>query len=309
MQHPAILSVFEAGDSGPYSYYSIEYVDGVNLAAYIAARRAVDDPLALQLIRVAAEGFAYLDEHAISHVPLDASSLYVDATRRPRLANPATQSASHPDPRREIAILSQIVAQLLPGGQATDPALQSLLQRMAMPGVEGFSSWNALLQAVKALEPKVMPAGAFKMSAQDVAAIQAVDHARRPEETHDLSHVIYRVGSPFSLRCLPNAGGSSSTASGTWTRRSGFPPASSSIKNGEKLNLPAFSIDRYEVTIGQYARFLGYLKTHPDEAAKFEHPSQKRGKSHIPKDWDTIYRRCELHACEKSRVECHPGRS
>ena len=121
VQHPAILSVFEAGDSGPFSYYSIEYVDGANLADYHIHCKELDDPLALQLIRVAAEGVSYLDAHGISYAPLKPSSLYVDVTRRPRLANPATQSVSHPDPGHEIASLSQIVAQVLPGGRGRTP--------------------------------------------------------------------------------------------------------------------------------------------------------------------------------------------
>ena len=43
-------------------------------------------------------------------------------------------------------------------------------------------SWFELLQAVKALEPKVIPADAFKLSAQDQAAIKAVEEARKKQK-------------------------------------------------------------------------------------------------------------------------------
>jgi formylglycine-generating enzyme required for sulfatase activity len=54
---------------------------------------------------------------------------------------------------------------------------------------------------------------------------------------------------------------------------------------GEKLSLPTFYIDEFEVTIGQYAEFLKFLEQNPEAAAKFEHPGQPKGKSHVPVDW------------------------
>jgi formylglycine-generating enzyme required for sulfatase activity len=56
-------------------------------------------------------------------------------------------------------------------------------------------------------------------------------------------------------------------------------------QQGEKVNLPTFYIDEHEVTIGQYAEFLDYLEKNPAEAAKFMHPKQPKGKSHVPLDW------------------------
>ena len=56
-------------------------------------------------------------------------------------------------------------------------------------------------------------------------------------------------------------------------------------QDGQKLSLPAFFIDEYEVTIGQYAEFLKYLEQHPGEAAKFDHSEQPKGKSHVPAAW------------------------
>ena len=47
-------------------------------------------------------------------------------------------------------------------------------------------------------------------------------------------------------------------------------------QNGERLSLPTFYIDEFEVTIGQYAEFLRFLEQHPEAAAKFEHPSSQK---------------------------------
>jgi len=286
VQHPLILSVFEADQKGPYCFYTLEYVDGANLAYYIHEGRTVDDPAALQTIRVAAEGLQYLDQNRIPHAPLEASSLYIDARNRPRLANSAIQHEAQPDATREIISLSQILKQVLPGGRAADPALQALLHRMSLPGIGGFLSWAALLQAVKAVEPKVMPAGSFKMSAQDVAGIRKVEESRTRKKRAILGvlFLIALAGALFT------AYGMLFTENERKLDMEIRIPAGDFIyQNGEKTNLPAFSIDQYEVTIGEYAKFLKYLAAHPDDATKFDHPKQPKGKSHKPKGWDTCY--------------------
>ena len=56
-------------------------------------------------------------------------------------------------------------------------------------------------------------------------------------------------------------------------------------QDGQKVNLPDFWIDEHEVSIADYQEFLEYLEKHPEEAAKFDHPDQPKGKSHVPLDW------------------------
>jgi formylglycine-generating enzyme required for sulfatase activity len=60
--------------------------------------------------------------------------------------------------------------------------------------------------------------------------------------------------------------------------------------NGEMKELPDFWIDKYEVTIGQYAEFVKALEDHP--TTEFDHKSQPRVKNsamHKPPHWDIFY--------------------
>ena len=75
-----------------------------------------------------------------------------------------------------------MVGDCLPAAGAATPGVRALLGRMLLDGATGFQSWGALLQAVKALEPKVVPEDAFKLSAQDAAAIAAVNEAKRRQK-------------------------------------------------------------------------------------------------------------------------------
>src|SRR5439155_22872479 len=78
--------------------------------------------------------------------------------------------------------LAQIISSVLPGGRAQSVAFNAMLTRMRAEGAAGFASWAALLQAVQALEPKVVPADAFKISAHDVAAIRALEDAKKRQK-------------------------------------------------------------------------------------------------------------------------------
>jgi formylglycine-generating enzyme required for sulfatase activity len=288
VQHQAILSVYEAGESGPYCYYTLEYVEGANLAAYIRQNLTVDDALALKLVRTAAEGLLYLDQKKISHNPLEAQNLYVDASKHPRLANVATQHESHPQTQKEIISLSQIIRKVLPQGRAADPALQGLLHRMSVSGNGGFLSWGSLLQAVKALEPKVIPTAGFKITAQDVAAIHAVEESKLRQKRA----IMIKAGAGLAAAALLFAGYWFFIRSNErkLNKMVEVPAGEFIFQDNEKVTLPPFWIDQYEVTIGQYARFLKYLDAHADQALKFDNPKQPVFKvSHKPKDWDRYY--------------------
>ncbi len=304
VQHPLILSVYEAGEVGPYCYYTTEHVDGENLTESILKGRTVDDPLALQLIRVAAEGLSYLTQQKISRLPVDAENIYIGSDDRPRLGNLATQHESQPETQREILSLSQIVRKVLPDGQAGDPGLQALLHRMSVPGAEGFLSWVSLLQAVKALEPKVVPKDALKMSAQDVAAIRAVEESKRRQKR---SLIMYCAASLVMLSLL--LGLTYAIFFRTNERDIEalveIPAGDFIYQYGEKINLPTFWIDKYEVTIGQYAKFLAFIKNNPGEERQYEHPLQPKGKSHAPKDWDIYYGRAKAPLQKYRNVTLH----
>src|SRR5439155_10731877 len=116
-------------------------------------------------------------------------------------------------------------------------------------------SWSALMQAVKALEPKVMPADAFKLTAQDEAAIRAVEQTRRKQRRSMLLSVaaalvlvgisgwlVYRFFRPNERTELD--------------KMVRVPAGEFIYQNEQHATTNAFWIDQYEVTIGQYAKFL-----------------------------------------------------
>lgn len=295
VQHPKILTVYEAGESEGRCFFAHE-LEGKNIEEMVAAGETLEEPTALAALRAAAEGLSYLSQKKIPHSFPSPSSLYVGSDGLPRLANLATwKEDEYPPTQMEIRVLSQIIASALPGGQAKSPGMQALLARMRIEGSGGFLSWPALLQAIAALEPKVMPSDAFKLSAQDQAAIRAVDEEKKRQRR---SMIVIGIS---IVAVLAMAGMALWWAFSSNERVSEemveVPAGAFKYQDGESKELPAFWIDKYEVTIGQYARFLKYLDEHrgPDgkPTTEFDHEDQPKGKSHVPLHWEIYYGRAK----------------
>jgi formylglycine-generating enzyme required for sulfatase activity/CheY-like chemotaxis protein len=291
VQHPSILSVYEAGESEGRIFYAHEFVDGQNLAELQASGQKLEESVALKVMRTVAEGLLYLATHTIPHTTLTASSIYLGVDGHVRLANLATEFAeANLTPEHQIQVLGRVMLGVLPAAQTLSPGLRALLGRMVQSGPNALTAWGALLQGLKALEPKVVPVEAAKISAQDRAAIAAVEAARRQQK----KSLWLTVGSMVATLLVVGV------VVYIYIFRSNerfleaqvaIPAGQYIVGAGEKVTLDAFWIDKYEVTIGQYARFLAYLAAHPTAEAEFNHPRQPRHLSHEPPNWEIYYGR------------------
>ena len=289
VQHPSILAVYEAGYNEGLYYYTREYVDGLNLTALHAQGRTMDDATALQCIKIVTEALSYLNQQKIPHPPLTADDVYLGRDNRPRLNNVASlPGEQNPPTQQDIRALSRMVTDCLPGHAASTPGLRSLLGRMLLDSSAGYLSWGALLQAVKALEPKVVPEDAFKLSAQDAAAIAAVDDARRRQRRAVLLTTIGMFGLFWLVVLVGYFKFFRQSAPRIFDRLIQIPAGDFLFGTGDKtVNLPVYWIDEYEVTIGQYAQFLEALRLHPTKA--YEAPNVPPGHSHENIQWNNLY--------------------
>ena len=285
VSHPYIFAVYEAGQSQGSYFYSCEYVPCRSLSQIIQAGQFLDEMTAIQAMKVAAEVLAYFEKEKISHNLIGENSVLIGEKNKPRIANIATY---HPDAvfdmKREMSELGRVFAAALPE-QSQALGIRALAASLA-DGSREFPTWQALIDAVTALEPKVAPQDAYKLDAQERAAIRMVEEAKKRQRRNML------VSSAISLALLATVLGivsffifRANTKGTDYSKMIEIPAGEFVYQDGQKMNLPTFYIDEYEVTIGQYAKFLEYLKAHPQDATKFDHPDQPKGKSHIPEKW------------------------
>jgi formylglycine-generating enzyme required for sulfatase activity/CheY-like chemotaxis protein len=290
VQHPHILAVYEAGESDGYTFYTHEHVDGESLATLAARGVVIDEPSALKTVKVVAEAMSHFASNHIPHKQLGAANIFLGKDRRPRVVNLATASEEFPAVQTEIAVLGKAVQNVLPDGRVKDEDFQALLQKMQVMTVNGVQSWAALLQTVKTLEPRVIPADAAKIREHEIAGIRAVEMSRQRARRSTILTIIGLFIMLWIIAGLVYWKFFQSNAR-VFVKMLEIPAGEFIYQDGQKVNLKTFWIDQYEVTMAQYAEFLAYLKNHPDEATKFDNPKQPKGKSHLPKDWDTFYPR------------------
>ena len=293
VKHPSIISVYEAGDANGYTYYTYEYIDGQHLAELKAKGETLDDKMALRTIKVVVEGLAYLSKNHIAHAALEARRIFIGKNKQPHLSNPATLAEEGKgDLHKDMAALASSITALLPQGVATDSGLQTLLTRMSMGEAGGFASWEELKGVVHALEPKVIPADAVKLTVQDQVAIRAVEQNKKDQKRVLL---LTGVGSFVGLSLFAFLGWWLFLRSNEIPNEMVHIPAGEFIfQNGQKASTGEYWIDKHEVTIGQYAKFLTALNERP--TTEYDSPDQPKAQTnHIPggnqQQWNIWYGR------------------
>ena len=281
VSHPFIVSVFEADDRQGVVFYTHEYLDGMTLADLAKRGQMLDEKRALHAMKVASEGLNYLWSHELAHGVFDATAIRIGNDGIARLANLATAGA---DPtvsiQNELAVLADTIRQLLPAN-AMSQGLSMLLNRM-QGGANAVTGWTAVVQAVKALEPKVVPVEAAKMKAADAAAMRAVEAARTAQKRAvviniiTLSLLVVLIGWAVWQYVVSNERKLDAQVQ--------IPAGSYLVgEAGESVQLPAFEIDKFEVSIGRYAKFIEWCET-SDNEHKYDHPNARREISHVSED-------------------------
>jgi formylglycine-generating enzyme required for sulfatase activity len=130
----------------------------------------------------------------------------------------------------------------------------------------------------------VIPKDVHKLKAHDVAAIKAVEEAKRRQKRQLQMAVVGAIVMTVVSAALMWKKFFTSPERAL-DQMISIPAGEFLYQDGQKKTLPAFKISKYEVTFGQYSRFLRHLKQNPDQATEWDHPKQPAGRSHTPKDW------------------------
>jgi formylglycine-generating enzyme required for sulfatase activity/DNA-binding NarL/FixJ family response regulator len=283
--NPVVISVYEAGESGGIYFYSCEYLPCRSIAQLRESGGTLDEAAAMAAIKASAEALDFFAREKIPHDLLTENGLLIGASKRVRMANIACETPSSAfDTPTEMARVAEIILGALPAAGADRP--RDLAGMLADPSCQP-PSWAAFLQTVAAYQPKTVIADAYKLDAQERAAIRVVEESKKSMKRGMI------INTAVSLALLAAAlvaiwysflRPSSSTVR-KFDKMVEVPAGEFIYQDGKKINLPRFYIDEYEVTIGQYAEFLAFLEKNPDEAAKVDHKDQPKGKSHVPVGW------------------------
>ena len=274
VHHPFFLAVYEGGDVQGHCFYTYEGIEGECLASLVASGYRVEDRVVLSILEGVAGALAYLESQQIAHADLDAASIFLGPDSKPRMANPALQKGGATHVAGQIRALAGMVKPLLPGGRASSKSLRTTMVCMEGDGDLTLTTWAALLQLLQVLHPA---------GSSPLALPGPKGGARKPFWFWSLlALVVGLIWGTLSYRGFgPGEKG--------FERMLKVPVGEFIYQEGKNVQLPEFWIDTYEVTVGQYAKFLEHLQAHPEEASKFDAPAQPKGKLHIPHQWGVFY--------------------
>ncbi len=273
LSHPRVLEVSHTGIAEGREYFCTEFLGDATLEKTIANGHRIDSATALQIIRLAAEVFAYCEKRNIPLAPLTAAAILLPKNALPRLANIA-----------------------LPADSAT----QTPVAQMKALGTLTLESIDPSADKAREIAWRLLDTETNPLSWEEVENLSSPSPTRvieippavpRPAPNpKKISLALILAGTALTL---------TSMAVGLWLYLS---PTTAKIQiqdlgalveipagpfdyQGQPANLPTFYISKYEVTIAEYQKFLEDLERHPEKAAAIAHPFQPLGKSHVPKGW------------------------
>lgn len=161
IRHPAILPVYEAGESDGAYFYAREFVVGQTLYEIKASGLTITETTALRIVRAIADALAHLDSHGILHAPLRLSRIFVTPNDEAKLADVAVASpamAQLAPAQQEIQMVGRL---LIPMTKATaipgSGRVLTLIHQMQTSGEAAITSWELLAQEAKKLAAIVGP--------------------------------------------------------------------------------------------------------------------------------------------------------
>jgi formylglycine-generating enzyme required for sulfatase activity/CheY-like chemotaxis protein len=266
IQHPAILTVYEAGEKDGWVFYTSERIESQTLNWFRNSQQKLPVDIVIRTARFIASGLHHLSSINAPHLLLQPAHILLPADGHARLSNlvvadpSVTHAVSH-----QIEALGEIILAVIP--QSCPASLRVLLARTQKGHQKPIRSWEEFLGEIQSVE-------------------MHWDSAASPDSPQSSRRGISAIVATAALVLVAAA------AVGFFlTQSKSKPPLPEQILipngnylmgAGKPVQLQSFSVDKTEITRGQYAVFVDWLKKHPSQAGKYDHPAQPKDLSHLP---------------------------
>ncbi|MDR1145427.1 MAG: formylglycine-generating enzyme family protein [Verrucomicrobiales bacterium] len=289
---PQIYSIYEESAAAGRPFIAEEPVTAPSLLQYSLQHAAFDSRLVANLLATCARTLAHLRAGQIPYQPIHGSHITVSPDGVIRLANTALPpGAPLPEPGAELRALAGIVRGVIQPGQPVDPRLLQILHRMT----DGQADYDTVSSAAETVSLALAP---VKQVAERQSAIKAKQEISKAKK-HSLLVTYLSAGSIALLLIFViiqvilmfievpgrDLGDQVRIPAGTVEFNT---PAGK-----QTAQLAEFYMDKYEVTIGQYEKFLKAMTAEqqrdPDAYKKYLPPGVTIHRDNFtPHDWASI---------------------
>ena len=277
--HPNVQAVYQAGDFQSRAFFCREKWDMPNLSEMAASGQTITARQAAQIIHIVGAVVIFWDSSQYPHTTITATDVTVSPQGVIKVANcvdPALPAT--PPGMSDLSALAHAVKALLAPDEEIPANVMNLLNKLSA----GPVLLAQVVSEAQAIDTELAPERAIAVTEEHKIAKQAIHIERRRQRRNQ-----YLTLAAFVTVVLVAAGI-------IWTRLD--PP---SREFNEMVAIPAgpyvyqagpetidktFYIDKYEVTFGQYLKFLRAVAKAGTDVA-WRNPAQKGEKDHQPKDW------------------------
>ena len=279
--HPNVQAVYRAGDYQGRDFFCREKWDMPTLAEMATAGHGIEPRMAAQIIHVVGSVLIFWGTNNFPHAPLQAADISLSPQGVVKIANcvDPTCTVTPPD-AAELAAVAAAVQALVAAPETMPPRLTKLLHDMQ----QGPVPLGRITGEAQAIDIDLAPKQELAVTPEHVVAQKAIAVERKQQQW-----MFYVTAAVFALVVL---------GVGYFIYNKFFyePPAR---QFNEMVQIPAgpyiyqngpatmdhsFYIDKYEVTWGEYLRFLKAVKAAGTDA-QWRSPLQVGEKDHQPKDW------------------------
>ena len=284
VDHPAICPVYEAVRSEEVVFYSRAVLPGRSLEELVSKWETLRTTDLLRILERVGEAMIYLEQAEIATVPLTERDLVLGQEGSISLSNLAIGGERSLEVVwQDRETIAECVRQLIRPDEPGATRFGRLMNYLTATGEEEVS-WQQIVKAAEKLR-RELEVG------EQVVAEKSPVRISLPKNFGLLVALVM-------LGCVL-AGGFVMMVKKAPEREEllesffvQVPEGSYSGPDGREVRTGQIWVESFEVTIGEYARFLESLELVAESSRTVydhpEQPSQKRG--HEPKDWDVLYR-------------------
>lgn len=286
--HPFITPVYEAHEEDGAIFYTRELVAGLNLPQLAGTGKKINQRTLIQILKITSECFEFMRANGIRHSDLEPRHVYLGEDAQVRINNIAALNPKNlSSPAQDMAKIAAAIRPLVSEKPTENHLILPLLARME--DLE-FPNWKDLLSQVQGLESKIEEAQTYSVSGR--SALGTPTTSKKSAAVIAAAAIAISALAAFVI--IPALNKPKPIRVVEMLR---IPAGRFIFLDGETRTIPkAFWIDKYEVTIAQYAEFLADLQGNPTD--EYDHPEQATRApdkiDHVPDDWDAYHEAAKL---------------
>jgi formylglycine-generating enzyme required for sulfatase activity/CheY-like chemotaxis protein len=280
--HPNVQAVYQAGAYQGRDFFCREKWDMPNLSEMATAGQLIDPRLAAQIIHIVGSVVIFWDANNYPHATVGATDVTVSPQGVIKVANcvDPTRPATPPG-MSDLSALARAVKALLPPPDEVPDSVRNLLNRLGV----GLVPLAQIVGEAQTINTELAPERAIAVTEEHKVARQAIQVERRKQKRSlylmagAFGFIVLVVGGVLYMRLDP--------PSREFNEMVPIPAGPYVYQAGPATMDRTFYIDKYEVTFGQYLKFLRAIQAKNGDDSAWRNPAQPKDKAtdHEPKDW------------------------